>query len=74
MDLEDNRREITRRTFLKHTDRQNREELERNLGYVGIGEKGLHITSDWHVRYYKGKYRGRLVYEILWSQIDHIFA
>lgn len=74
--LEDCRRQITYRTFRRLTDNQSARDLIASLGYnVSPGrKKGLRITNDPYVEFYKGTFRRKPCVEILWSQIDHIFT
>jgi hypothetical protein len=66
-------REVTRRTFLKHINRQHLAELEHDLGYrLGHGE--LRMSRDWHVRYFRSKLHGRRCYFICHSAIEYVFA
>jgi hypothetical protein len=74
MAMTDNELDITRRTFLKHVDREQLARLERNLGYVAHHLQGLTIAADWHVSYHRSKYRGRRAYYFKWSGIEHVFA
>jgi len=69
----DNAREITLRTFRKHVDRASFLDLQRQLGYSTGSQKGLHISRDYHVRFYVSKYKGQPCYYINWSAIEHVF-
>ncbi len=63
--------EITRRTFLKHVNRNNLKEIEKDLGY----QKGiLEMASDYYVSYYKGKLCGKEVVWFCQSSIEYVFA
>lgn len=62
-------RKITRRTFLKHVDREQMREVEKSLGY----DSCLPMSKDWHVSYGKGKYQDRPCVFFQWSAIEHIF-
>ena len=62
--------EITRRTFLRHVNREDLKMLEADLCYE---KGGLQMASDWAVGYYKGKLRGQ---EVVWfshSAIEYVF-
>src|SRR5688500_9914113 len=72
--LEDSARDITRRTFLKHVDREDLRQLEEDRGYATHPGQGLTMAGDFHVRYYKGLWKGRPAYCFDWSSIDHVFA
>jgi hypothetical protein len=60
---------VTRATFVRHTDDQDRRWLEKAMGYDVVP-----ITKDWHVGYFKGHYRGVPAYWMTWSAIEHIFT
>ena len=66
--------DITRATFLSHVNREDRIELERNLGYAIGNEKGLHCATDWHVRYLSGTYRGKPAVAMQHSRIEYMFG
>lgn len=70
-DLYEHDREITYRTFAKYVDIK---DLSERLGYVwGRHAKGLRLSKDWHVQYYRSEFRGKVCYHLDWSSIDHIF-
>lgn len=67
-------RNITRRTFLKHADRDDRIELERAFGYAPHCQDSiLTMAKDWAVQYYRGKLHGETVYWINHSAIEYVF-
>ena len=66
--------QITRRTFLKHVDREQMKELEADLGYEDHYSKGLTMARDWCVGYYKSKLHGKIVYFFRYSAIEYVFA
>jgi len=67
--------DITRRTFQRRTDPQERAELEKSLGYSRNGAGGeLTMAKDWHVSYHKSKHHGRTVYLFQWSGIEYVFT
>lgn len=68
----DRQRDISRRTFLRHVDPEEMRQIEESLGYVVHG-KGLHMASDYHVRYSRSFFRGRPCYYFTWSCIEYIF-
>lgn len=72
-DLEDNSREITRQTFLGYVDKLSLKELELSLGYAAHPKQGLTMAGDFHVRYYRGVFRGKPSVWIDWSAINFIF-
>lgn len=73
-DMVDRSRDISRRTFLKHVDRNNLKEIEGNLGYADHPSKGLTMAGDYHVSYAKSKFRGKPCVFFIWSAIEHVFA
>jgi hypothetical protein len=64
---------ITRRTFLRHVYRSDREATERGLGYALHG-RDLTMKRDWHVSYHRSKLHGRRVYYFKHSAIEYVFA
>jgi len=65
-------REITYRTFARFVDIG---WLSDYLGYsFGRHAKGLRLKTDWHVRFYRSKFREKVAYHLVWSEIDHIFG
>jgi hypothetical protein len=73
-DLVDDRREITRRTFLEHANRGDVRELESGLGYSAHHRQGLTMAADWHVEYFRSKLHGRRVYGFRHSAIEYVFT
>lgn len=66
-------RPITLRTFRRHCDTA---AWERQMGYERGGQqrhKRLSLTHDWHVRYYRSRFRGRPCYYAVHSAIEYIF-
>lgn len=70
INMVDESREITRRTFRRRVRRQDREELEKQLGYG----HDFRITQDWHVRYFSSRWRGRPCVYLMHSCIEYVFA
>lgn len=68
-----NARQVTRRTFVRHSDASGRMNLERKLGYAVGSEKGLHCKDDYHVGYYQGMYRGTKAVCMKHSAIEYMF-
>ena len=64
----DKAREITCNTFLRRVGI----EVE-GFGYVRRG-KGLKLRDDYHVRFYKSKYRGKLCYYMVHSAIEYVYV
>lgn len=64
-------REITYRTFARHTDIG---AMRQEMGYAtGRHAKGLRLEDDSAVRYFKSTFRGQPCYYMDHSAIDHIF-
>ena len=70
IDLVDSGRPISRETFKRRTEPEDRRDLERSLGY----RSGMKIEQDWHVRYFSGRLKGRRCYYMVHSAIEHVFA
>jgi hypothetical protein len=70
----DNAIDITRRTFLKHVNREEMKEIEQQLGYASHKSKGLTMADDWHISYHRSKLHGKTVYFFTWSGIEHVFT
>ena len=62
---------ITRRTFLKHINRDDLKALEHDLGY---GRGWLHMASDYCVSYHRSKLEGKTVYYFNHSLIEYVFT
>lgn len=73
VDMIDQARQITRRTFLKHVGTRDLRSLEESLGYESHPAKGLTMAGDFHVGYFKSKLFGRPVYFFRWSAIEYVF-
>lgn len=65
---------ITRRTFLRHVNRQNLQELEADLGYAAHPSQGLTMAADWSVSYHRSKLHGKTVYYFCYSSIEYVFT
>ena len=70
----DSNTDITRRTFLKHVDREELKHLEADLGYAQHPSHGLTMANNWHVSYHRSKWNGRRCYYFCWSGIEHYFV
>lgn len=66
-------RQISRRTFLAHVDRESLRDVERSLSYDDHPRRGLTMAGDWHVGYYKSRYGGRPCVFFRHSHIEYIF-
>lgn len=64
-------REITYRTFARKVDIG---VLSAMLGYTyGRSNRGVRLSEDWHVRFYRSKLNGKPCYHLEWSAVDHVF-
>ena len=68
-DMIDSARSVTWATIKKHC--AGLQEFCADLGYTP-GEE-LQIDTDWHVRFYKSKFKGRPCYYVDHSSIEYIF-
>ena len=73
-DMIDAASEVSRKTFLKNVDRDDRISMERNLGYETNGQRGLTARQDYHVSYHRSKLHGERVYYFRHSAIEHVFT
>jgi len=71
--MTDSARKITRRTFLSHVDRDELAGVESGLGYELHPANGLTMAGDYHVGYFKSRYRGKPCVYFDWSRIEHVF-
>lgn len=69
--MTDAAREVTRRTFQRRCDWR---PWAQGLGYSLTRDGGLPLARDWHVAYFKSRYRGRPCYYAVHSAIEHIFV
>ena len=65
---------ITRSTLLQHVDRIDLVGLETDLGYEQHHARGLTMSRDWHVGYYRSTLHGRRVYFFTHSAIEYVFT
>ena len=72
-ELQDSCVGITRKTFMRNVDKDDRKKLEEQLGYFLNHRQGLTMAKDWHPGYYKGKFRGETCYFFDHSRIEYIF-
>lgn len=66
--------DITRRTFLKHVNRDQLKDIERTLGYAEHPSQGLVMANDFHVTYHRSYWRGKRCYYFVHSAIEYYFA
>lgn len=69
-----NNQEITRRTFLKHVDRNSLADVEKGLGYSAHPSQGLTMAGDWAVSYHRSTVHGMTCYYFRHSAIEYIFT
>lgn len=70
--MQDTAVEVQYHCFVRNTDWK---PLARQLGYaVDPGEKGLRMTKDWHIRFYKSTWKGEECYYLKHSAIEYIFT
>lgn len=70
-EMTDRAREITFKTFAQRCDWK---AWARDHSYDIGSTRGLHLKDDWHVRYYKSRFRGVPCYYIVHSAIEYIFV
>lgn len=68
--LQSTERDISLTTFRKAIGPVRWKEIVANLGY----DRHFPITRDWHVRYFRGVYRGVPCVFLRHSKIEHIFT
>jgi len=74
-DMIDAAQPVARRTFLKHTDKDSRAEIERSLGYAPHDPSAvLTMKRDFHVSYHRSKLHGKRVYFFKHSAIEYVFS
>lgn len=67
----DNAKNITSNTFFKHVDIK---EISYFFGYSIRSKNGLTIKNDWHIRYFKSKFKGNPCYFLTHSCIEYIYT
>lgn len=72
-DMVDTEIDITRRTFLKHVDKEDLAELARSLGYEEHHTRGLTMANDWCISYHGGILHGKRCYYFRHSSIEYVF-
>lgn len=64
-------RDVTGETFRRRTHWR---PWAARMGYqIGPQQRGLHLREDWHVSYYRSRYRGESCYYARHSAIEYIF-
>jgi len=74
MDMVEDGQPITRRTFLKHVDRDELKILEKGLSYESHPKRGLTMAADWAVNYQRSTLCGKRVYFFQQSAIEYVFT
>jgi len=72
--MQEQAREITRRTFLKYVNRGDLRAKESECGYAGHHTQGLTMAADCMVQYFKSMYCGKPCVYFYWSGIEYIFV
>lgn len=73
-DMIDKAIDITRRTFLKHVNRDDLQCLEYDLGYTKYPVHGLTMAGDGYVSYHRSYLHNRRVYFFNHSSIEYVFT
>lgn len=71
--MQEEARSISRATFLKYVDRESLQALEEILGYESHHSRGLTMSQDGYVDYYRSIFRGRDCVYVANSGIEYIF-
>ena len=72
-DMTDQAKKVSYKTLVRRVGlAQIREQWESIYDFDGEG--GLAMKDDWHIGYYKSKYRGRPCYYIDHSSIEYIYT
>ena len=72
--MQESAKAITRDTFLKRVDPEDRVQIEGHLGYAKHPGWGLTAKQDYHLSYYRGRFCGRSCYFMVHSLIEYIFV
>ena len=72
-DMIDNNLDISRKTFLKHIDKEEMQAVEDDLGYAQHPSQGLTMAGDYHVSYHRSKLHGKRCYYFRHSSIEYVF-
>lgn len=64
--------QITRGTFLRHC--QDVDRWAEGQGYELHSSRGLTLGQDYHVAYFRGEFKGRRCYFLVWSAIEFIWT
>ncbi len=72
-DMVDQARDVTRRAFLKHVNRECLAEIEQQLAYARHPRRGLTMAGDYCVAYSRSRHHGKRVYFFTHSAIEFVF-
>lgn len=72
-DMIDQRRRISRQTFLRHVCRDSLRRCASALGYESHASRGLTMAGDHHVQYFRSEHHGETVYYFVNSSIEYVF-
>ena len=72
-DMINNNLDISRKTFLKHIDKEEIQAVEDDLGYAQHPSQGLTMAGDYHVSYHRSKLHGKRCYYFRHSSIEYVF-
>lgn len=65
---------VSRRTFLRHVNRESLSGIEASLGYEKHPMQGMTMAGDYAVSYYRSKLHGKTVYFLTHSAIEYVFT
>ena len=68
--LKETGEEVSRQTFARALGPEEWAWIQYQLGY----RKDFRITTDWHVGYYRGVYRGVPAFYLVHSHIEYVFT
>ena len=69
----DAKKDITRKTFLRHVDKEELREIEHSLHYSNHYRQGMTMAQDYHVTYHTSICAGKRVYFFRHSCIEFVF-
>lgn len=69
MAIQDNSKDITMETLKRNIGNKTFQKFVKNLGY----SRSMPIKKDYHVSYFKSKYKNRQYYGVNWSSMEFIW-
>ena len=72
--MQDDAKPVTIQTFRNNVHLQDLNNLALDLGYAAHVMKGLLLSQDYMVGYFKSKYKGKRVYFLQHSAIEYVFS